>query len=196
MEPYNSEAGRWKAVVARDPEATSAFVYCVKTTKIYCRPTCKARLARRANVTFQDSPTEAEEAGYRACKRCLPNASTHDPHSELIERACKSILSSEGQAISLNELSKQAGLSKSYFHRVFKRSVGMSPRALEQALKQSRNESSSPNEPLTPEMIPKEPYPIDSATAYFLEYSDDFSSSLFMGWEDFVMTDLIEGDQA
>ncbi|EXJ67309.1 uncharacterized protein A1O5_09322 [Cladophialophora psammophila CBS 110553] len=70
---YRSETARWKALVARDPQATNAFVYAVVTTKIYCRPDCRARLARRANVRFFDQAVQAESAGFRACKRCRPN---------------------------------------------------------------------------------------------------------------------------
>ncbi|KIW97659.1 uncharacterized protein Z519_01243 [Cladophialophora bantiana CBS 173.52] len=70
---YRSETSRWKALVARDPQATNVFVYAVVTTKIYCRPDCRARLARRANVRFFDQAAQAERAGFRACKRCRPN---------------------------------------------------------------------------------------------------------------------------
>ncbi|KAF2222242.1 metal binding domain of Ada-domain-containing protein [Elsinoe ampelina] len=63
---------RWAAVVGRDKTFDGAFVYCVKSTNIYCRPTCAARLARRANVHFCDTAQEAEVAGFRPCKRCKP----------------------------------------------------------------------------------------------------------------------------
>ncbi|OAP63198.1 hypothetical protein AYL99_02425 [Fonsecaea erecta] len=70
---YRSETSRWRALVGRDPRATDAFVYAVVTTKIYCRPDCRARLARRANVRFYDLAAHAERGGFRACKRCKPN---------------------------------------------------------------------------------------------------------------------------
>ncbi|EHY59539.1 hypothetical protein HRR83_001184 [Exophiala dermatitidis] len=76
---YKTPTSRWKALMVRDHLATNAFVYAVLTTKIYCRPDCKARLARRANVVFYDTAKEAEKAGFRACKRCKPCSSPR-PH--------------------------------------------------------------------------------------------------------------------
>ncbi|KAL2444399.1 hypothetical protein ABEF95_016528 [Exophiala dermatitidis] len=70
---YETPTSRWKALTVRDHLASHAFVYAVLTTKIYCRPDCKARLARRANVVFYDTAKEAEKAGFRACKRCKPS---------------------------------------------------------------------------------------------------------------------------
>ncbi|OJJ68700.1 hypothetical protein ASPBRDRAFT_46889 [Aspergillus brasiliensis CBS 101740] len=67
-----STSTRWLAIQTRDPRFTNTFVYAVLTTKIYCRPTCPARLARRANVRFYDTASQAERAGFRACKRCKP----------------------------------------------------------------------------------------------------------------------------
>ncbi|PYH74089.1 putative DNA repair and transcription factor Ada [Aspergillus vadensis CBS 113365] len=67
-----SPSTRWLAIQTRDPRYTSTFVYAVLTTKIYCRPTCPARLARRANVRFYDTASQAERAGFRPCKRCKP----------------------------------------------------------------------------------------------------------------------------
>ncbi|GLB06933.1 hypothetical protein AtubIFM57258_002252 [Aspergillus tubingensis] len=68
----SSTSTRWLAIQTRDPRYTSTFVYAVLTTKIYCRPTCPARLARRANVRFYDTASQAERAGFRPCKRCKP----------------------------------------------------------------------------------------------------------------------------
>jgi AraC family transcriptional regulator of adaptative response/methylated-DNA-[protein]-cysteine methyltransferase len=63
---------RWAAVLARDPASDAAFVYAVRTTGIYCRPTCPSRRPLRANVALHPTPEAAEGAGYRACKRCHP----------------------------------------------------------------------------------------------------------------------------
>src|SRR5687767_13437916 len=83
-----SSAARWRAIVNRDPSVNS-FVYAVRTTRIYCRPSCPARLARRANVEFYDSPAQAEKAGYRSCKRCKPELHVMvDPHVAMVEKAC------------------------------------------------------------------------------------------------------------
>ena len=71
---YSTPAARWAALTVRDPAATNAFIYAVRTTKIYCRPDCRARLARRANVAFYDNAHQARLDGYRACKRCKPDS--------------------------------------------------------------------------------------------------------------------------
>ncbi|KAK5050406.1 hypothetical protein LTR84_003687 [Exophiala bonariae] len=70
---YSTPSARWAALTIRDPAATDAFIYAVRTTKIYCRPDCRARLARRANVAFYDNVHQARLDGYRACKRCKPD---------------------------------------------------------------------------------------------------------------------------
>ncbi|KEF54341.1 uncharacterized protein A1O9_09507 [Exophiala aquamarina CBS 119918] len=70
---YSTPAARWAALTTRDPAASKAFIYAVRTTKIYCRPDCRARLARRANVAFYDSAQLARQDGYRPCKRCKPD---------------------------------------------------------------------------------------------------------------------------
>ena len=64
---------RWAAVVARDPQADGTFYYSVETTGVYCRPSCAARLARPEHVRFHATCTEAEQAGFRPCKRCKPH---------------------------------------------------------------------------------------------------------------------------
>jgi methylphosphotriester-DNA--protein-cysteine methyltransferase len=71
---YSTPAARWAALTTRDPAASKAFIYAVRTTKIYCRPDCRARLARRANVAFYDNIQQAQQDGYRACKRCKPDS--------------------------------------------------------------------------------------------------------------------------
>lgn len=74
---YASEDHRWQAVVARDSAADGVFYYSVVTTGVYCRPSCAARLARRENVAFHSSCTDAETAGFRPCKRCRPKNAQH-----------------------------------------------------------------------------------------------------------------------
>lgn len=70
---FNNPHTRWRALTARDPAAHASFVYAVLSTRIYCRPTCPARLARRANIVFYDAAAQAAQAGFRACKRCRPD---------------------------------------------------------------------------------------------------------------------------
>jgi AraC family transcriptional regulator of adaptative response/methylated-DNA-[protein]-cysteine methyltransferase len=120
---------RWAAVLARDPKADGRFYFAVKTTGIYCRPSCTSRQPRPENVVFFDQPAAAERAGFRACKRCRPDgASLADQHAALVIAACRQIEQSE-QVPSLDQLAKQAALSTFHFHRLFKASTGLTPRA-------------------------------------------------------------------
>ncbi|KAL1876616.1 hypothetical protein Plec18167_005023 [Paecilomyces lecythidis] len=125
----STASARWQAIVNRDSAAHS-FVYGVRTTRIYCRPSCPARLARRANVEFYDSPTQAEAAGYRPCKRCRPQLHVRvDPHVLSVQKACETISSTcdSGDKLTLCKLAAEAKLSPSHFHRVFKKIVGVTP---------------------------------------------------------------------
>src|SRR5262245_44287744 len=81
------EDDRWQAVQRRDPTADGAFVYAVRTTGVYCRPSCAARLPRRENVKFHDSCAEAERAGFRPCRRCRPNEGAERKRSLLQREA-------------------------------------------------------------------------------------------------------------
>ncbi|UEM23684.1 hypothetical protein JL100_013400 [Skermanella mucosa] len=63
---------RWTKLLARDKSADGAFVYAVRTTGVFCRPSCPARLPKRENIEFFANGAEAEAAGYRACLRCRP----------------------------------------------------------------------------------------------------------------------------
>src|SRR4029077_7125935 len=117
---------RWAAVVARDPEAN--FYYAVKTTGVYCRPSCAARLARPENVQFYGTREDAEKAGFRPCKRCKPDqAPPAEQHSRKIASACRLIESSETPP-SLELLAQHVGLSTDHFHRVFKAATGLTPK--------------------------------------------------------------------
>jgi AraC family transcriptional regulator, regulatory protein of adaptative response / methylated-DNA-[protein]-cysteine methyltransferase len=116
---------RWAAVVARDPQAT--FFYSVKTTGVYCRPSCAARLARPENVQFHLTCKDAEKAGFRPCKRCKPDQASPLEHSEKISSACRLIENSETPP-SLKLLAQHVGLSTYHFHRVFKAATGLTPK--------------------------------------------------------------------
>ncbi|KJZ78136.1 hypothetical protein HIM_02174 [Hirsutella minnesotensis 3608] len=128
---YADDASRWLAVQERDPCADGFFVYAVKTTRIYCRPICKARLARRANVRFFAVGSEAQAAGFRACKRCKPDMMGFMPEDRAIQQI-RALVASQGRAcrsgMSLREMAACSGLSKWHFHRVFKKCVGLTPR--------------------------------------------------------------------
>ena len=123
------DASCWRAVERRDRAADGTFVYSVRTTGVYCRPSCAARLPRRENVAFHQTCTDAERAGFRPCKRCRPNASTlAEVHAGAVARACRLIEEAE-EAPSLEALARAAGMSRFYFHRVFKAVTGVTPKA-------------------------------------------------------------------
>src|SRR3954471_24231906 len=88
--------GRWAAVVSRDRDADGTFFYSVKTTGVYCRPSCGARLANPENVQFHRTPADAERAGFRPCKRCKPNEPPLEKrHAATIATVCRTIESAE-----------------------------------------------------------------------------------------------------
>ena len=119
---------RWASVVARDPGADDAFYYSVKTTGVYCRPSCAARRARPENVRFHKTRGEAEKAGLRPCKRCKPDqAPLAEQHAAKVAKACRLIEESE-RVPSLEELASHAEMSTYHFHRVFKAIAGLTPR--------------------------------------------------------------------
>ena len=122
----NHAASRWAAVVRGDSSA--AFVYCVKTTGVYCKPSCGARLPKRENVVFHDSCADAEKAGFRPCKRCSPGKiSLEQQHEEIAARACR-LIESGDHSSDLKSLASTFGLSPFHFQRLFKKIVGMTPK--------------------------------------------------------------------
>lgn len=123
---FSQDADRWQAVVAHDRRADGLFYYSVATTGVYCRPSCGARLPRRENVAFHASVQAAEQAGFRACKRCRPNEL--DRQAAAVAQACRLIEHAE-TAPGLAELADAVGLSRFHFHRVFKSVTGVSPKA-------------------------------------------------------------------
>ena len=132
---------RWAAVAARDNRADGQFYYAVKTTGVYCRPSCSARLARPENVHFYASCYEAEASGFRPCKRCKPDRlPLAAQHAALITAACRSIEQSPS-APSLAQLAQQAGLSSSHFQRTFRDLTGLTPAQYAQAHRSERMRS-------------------------------------------------------
>lgn len=119
---------RWAAVVARDPRADGQFVYAVKTTGVYCRPSSLARLPKPQNVEFFDTAEAAEAAGYRPSKRASRDQSEiAAQHAATVAAACRQIEAAENLP-QLNELAQAAGLSSFHFHRVFKAATGLTPK--------------------------------------------------------------------
>ena len=129
---------RWRAVSARSRDSDGSFVYAVRTTGVYCRPSCPSRTARRENVEFFDDPAGARAAGYRACRRCHPDdASADAPRRAAVLRACAALEASEA-GIPLARLAEAAGMSPHHFHRVFKDVTGVTPKAYFDALRTRR----------------------------------------------------------
>jgi AraC family transcriptional regulator, regulatory protein of adaptative response / methylated-DNA-[protein]-cysteine methyltransferase len=122
------EDSRWNAVLARNTSADGQFVYAVSSTGIYCKPSCASRRPRRDRVVFFDTPDAALGAGYRACKRCRPDADgAIDPWIERVRRACVYLANVEGH-VSLAHLAARLGGSPYHLQRSFKRIVGVTPR--------------------------------------------------------------------
>jgi AraC family transcriptional regulator of adaptative response/methylated-DNA-[protein]-cysteine methyltransferase len=134
--PRGRDEKRWISVLSRDRTRDGAFVFAVTTTGIYCRPSCPARRPRPENVRFFDRPKDAEKAGFRACRRCRPDAS-RDPRAAWIERVCRRIEEGRGERISLAELSDAAGVSPYHLQRTFKAVVGVTPRQFAESLRAS-----------------------------------------------------------
>lgn len=126
---FANDDERWEAVAGRDVRADGTFWYSVRTTGVYCRPSCAARRARRENVRFFSSRDDAERAGYRPCKRCRPHeAALAERQSAAVAAACRAIEAAE-EIPSLDDLAGAAGMSRFHFHRVFKSVTGLTPRA-------------------------------------------------------------------
>ncbi len=129
---------RWAAVAARDAKADGKFVYSVKTTGVYCRPSCAARRAQPENVQFHATAADAERAGFRPCKRCKPDrASLAEQQADKVAELCRLIDNAE-TVPSLETLATHAGLSVYHLHRVFKAVTGLTPRAYAAAHRANR----------------------------------------------------------
>lgn len=120
---------KWQAVVARDTSADGTFVYSVRSTGVYCRPSCPARLAKRSNVEFHASGEDAARAGFRPCKRCKPDqAGLAKEQAEKVAAVCRFIETAD-HVPTLDELARKARMSPYHFHRVFKAVTGVTPAA-------------------------------------------------------------------
>jgi AraC family transcriptional regulator of adaptative response/methylated-DNA-[protein]-cysteine methyltransferase len=136
---------RWEAVIAKDKGVDGQFYYSVRTTGVYCRPSCPARRALRENVAFHSSCEAAEAAGFRACKRCRPRAASQsERHAALVANACALIKESEDPP-RLAALAAASGLSPFHFHRVFKGATGLTPKAFADAHRADRVRNALPS---------------------------------------------------
>jgi AraC family transcriptional regulator of adaptative response/methylated-DNA-[protein]-cysteine methyltransferase len=133
------EEACWRAVLSRDASGDGTFVYAVRATGTYCRPSCAARRPRRAQVVFYPVPEAAEQCGYRPCRRCRPRqAAAGDPQVDLVRHTCRYIEANLQGALTLGALGRQAGLSACHLQRVFKRVTGITPRQYADACRLGR----------------------------------------------------------
>lgn len=128
---------RWVAVISRHE---ADFYYSVRTTGVYCRPSCGARVPRRDNVAFHATTADAERAGFRPCRRCRPDeAPASERRAATIAAACRAIeAATEQKPPSLDDLARAAGMSRSHFQREFKAVTGVTPKAYSTAVRNRR----------------------------------------------------------
>jgi AraC family transcriptional regulator of adaptative response/methylated-DNA-[protein]-cysteine methyltransferase len=138
MNQYRTDDDRWAAVQRRDPDADGAFYYSVRTTGVYCKPSCGARPALRKNVTFHASAADAEAAGFRPCLRCKPGEPPlAQRQAAIVARAC-ALIEGADEAIDLDSLAAAVGVSRFHFHRLFKAHTGITPKAYAAARRAER----------------------------------------------------------
>lgn len=131
------EEEMWRAVEARDASADGGFVVAVRTTGIYCRPSCPSRHPKRENVAFYPTPEAAEAAGYRPCLRCKPKE-RDAPQLAWVKKACEHIRRNQGEKITLEALSAEVGVSAAHLQRTFKQVMGLTPRQYQEAYRVER----------------------------------------------------------
>ncbi|UGX03837.1 bifunctional DNA-binding transcriptional regulator/O6-methylguanine-DNA methyltransferase Ada [Pseudomonas aeruginosa] len=135
---YHTDEQRWAAVLTRDAAADGAFVYAVKTTGVYCRPSSSARRPRRENVEFFATAEAAEAAGYRPSRRAAGDRSlAAEQRAERVAQACRMIETAE-TPLALEALAARLGMSPFHFHRLFKAETGLTPKAYASAYRARR----------------------------------------------------------
>ena len=140
MGKYGNDEQRWTAVQQRDGGADEVFWYSVRSTGVYCRPSCAARPALRKNVAFHDSRAAAEQAGFRPCLRCKPDQPPlAERQAAVVAQACRLIDEAEvDAALDLDSLASAVGVSRFHFHRMFKAVTGITPKAYANAARARR----------------------------------------------------------
>jgi AraC family transcriptional regulator, regulatory protein of adaptative response / methylated-DNA-[protein]-cysteine methyltransferase len=129
------------AVARHDARMDGAFVYAVRSTGVYCRPSCPSRRPRVNQILLFVRPDAAEQAGFRACRRCRPRETGAKEQGRLIRRVCREIEASPDGAVPLQRLAQVTGLSASHLQRSFRRAMGISPKQYADALRVARFKS-------------------------------------------------------
>jgi AraC family transcriptional regulator of adaptative response/methylated-DNA-[protein]-cysteine methyltransferase len=132
----HAAARYWQATLARDSRADGTFVLAVRSTHIYCRPSCPARRPLRRNVVFYHTREEAEKHGYRPCLRCRPNEVSNSV--ALVQRAARHLAESAVESVRLAVLAKTLGTTQAKLRRAFLQVTGLAPRELAEALRIKR----------------------------------------------------------
>ena len=127
----------WRAVLGRDRSLDGSFVYAVRTTGVYCRPSCPSRRPRRENVAFFPAAADAEREGYRACGRCGPGSSL-GAADRAVAAAAAYLETHLDARVTLRDLGRQVGMSPFHLQRTFRRLLGVSPRAFQDARRLAR----------------------------------------------------------
>lgn len=117
----------WERIIACDRKYDGLFYTAVKTTKIYCRPSCRSRKPKKVNVEFYHDIKEVEAAGFRPCKRCQPEVE-HSPHIEIVRNTITFLVNHYKQNVTLSDIADQVGLSPFYLERLFKQETSETPR--------------------------------------------------------------------
>ncbi|MGO1161062.1 bifunctional DNA-binding transcriptional regulator/O6-methylguanine-DNA methyltransferase Ada [Brucella pseudogrignonensis] len=131
---HSTDESRWQKVLSRDKASDGEFVYAVRTTGVYCRPSCPSRRGKRENVQFFTAPEDAERAGFRPCMRCKPHVDatleTQNAarYADMVSVACRFIEDAD-EAPALEDIARVAGASPAHFHRIFKSFTGLTPKA-------------------------------------------------------------------
>jgi AraC family transcriptional regulator, regulatory protein of adaptative response / methylated-DNA-[protein]-cysteine methyltransferase len=134
--PPRAAARFWRATMSRDARADGTFVLAVRSTHIYCRPSCPARRPLRRNVVFFRTREEAEKQGFRPCLRCKPNQIAGP--IALVERATRQLAESGEDSVRFGAMARSLGTTPATLRRAFLQVTGLRPRELAEALRLAR----------------------------------------------------------
>ncbi|SFL36201.1 AraC family transcriptional regulator, regulatory protein of adaptative response / methylphosphotriester-DNA alkyltransferase methyltransferase [Gracilibacillus orientalis] len=119
----------YKTLAKCDKRYDGMFIYAVKTTGIFCRPSCKSKTPNLENIYFFENAVDAKQLGFRPCKRCQPDlyVDIYDPQQEIVEEVFNFLLQHYQEKITLTTLAVKIGVSQYYLSRIFKEKLGVTP---------------------------------------------------------------------